>query len=110
MSTREPSNRDILSAIQGAVRDLRLELRRELKKTNEKLDNVAETVDFLKENVAMRFELDDLRQEMKQGFSNVRNEIVDHVDHFIHLHKKQEVEHLALVSRMDRHEQAGHSI
>lgn len=106
MPTREPSNREILTVLRRVAHDLRLEL----KKTNEKLDGVVETVDFLRENVAMRFELDDLRKEMKQGFSNVRNEIVDHVDHFIHLHKKQELEHLALVSRMDRHEQTKHSI
>lgn len=139
MPTHEPSNQEILSSVQtiassvqtlaqaldrvaqdvgvlkkdvGVLKDANKKLNNKLTTTNKKLDGVKETVDFLKENAAMRFEVTDLRDDLKRDIrataAALRNEIIDHVDHFVHLHKKQEVEHLALVSRMSRHEQSPH--
>ena len=63
--------------------------------------DVQETVEFVKDNAVMR-------SEFTEGMQHLENKIVDHVDHFVQLHKKQEVELVSLSHRMDRHEDTFH--
>ncbi len=91
------------------VTNLILKVHKELK--NE-LKDVRETVEFLKENAVTRdevhVELDALKTELSDKIQETRNEMINHVDHFVQLHKKQEVELVALAHRMNRHEETHH--
>lgn len=68
------------------------------------MKDVHETVDFLKEHAVTREEFDEklgnglqsLRTELRTEIRETRDEMIGHVDHFIQLHKKQEVELAAL--------------
>lgn len=118
MPTLEPSNRQILQAIQKSVQtlskqvasnttDLRTvktslaDVKSHLGTVTDDLESVKDTVEFLKENVVTR---DELRAEIR----SVRDDMISHVDHFVQLHKKQEVELVALSNRMTRHESLPH--
>ncbi len=130
MPTREPSNREILNAIKGLSGDFKslskqvAENTINIKELKTDLKDVQETVEFLKENVVLRDEFHEglntfrkevwgdfraVRSEMRIEFQSVRHEIIEHVDGFIGLYKKQELEHLALVSRVQRHEELPHN-
>jgi hypothetical protein len=91
------------------VTDLILKVHKELKG---ELKDVRETVEFLKENAVTRDELhgelDLLRSDLSDKIRETRNEMINHVDHFVQLHKKQEVELVALAHRMNRHEETHH--
>ena len=116
MSLPEPSNREILVAVQDLSKNLKdlskqvventvglKEVKGELKDVRADVSTVQETVEFLKDNAVTR-------DEFQQTVKEVRNEIVDHVDHFVKLHKKQEVELVALAHRMSRHASTGHRV
>jgi predicted nucleic acid-binding Zn-ribbon protein len=122
MPTHEPSNHVILKAVTnlaGTLTDLKKEVRdlsKQVGANTSGLRDVQETVDFLKDNAITRDEfklgletgLDGLERKLRTEIRETRNEMISHVDHFIQLHKKQEVEHLALVSRVSRHEESTH--
>lgn len=141
MPNREPSNQDLLKSIQaipvkqilGALQDLSQRVDENttaIGEMKDKLDGVAETVEFIKENAVTRDELheeltavrvevkneikavkQELRQEMGIMRSDLREEIrqtrdkmIDHVDNFISLHKQQVAKHLVLADRVSQHE------
>ncbi|MBP9762282.1 hypothetical protein KBD34_01555 [Patescibacteria group bacterium] len=78
--------KETVGSIQGESRSMRM-----------LLSDIQETVEFLKDNAVTR-------DEFQETIKEVRNEIVNHVDHFVQLHKKQEVELVAVASRLTRHE------
>ncbi len=87
-----------LATIASLILSVRDELKHELTR---EIGDVQEAVEFLKDNAVMR-------SEFREGIRHLENKIVDHVDHFVQLHKKQEVELVALSHRMDRHEDTFH--
>lgn len=68
---------------------------------NDRLDSVGDSVEFLKEQSVTR-------DEFTRGLKRVEEKIIDHVDHFVKLHKKQEVELAAVAHGLVRHEQTFH--
>lgn len=77
------------------------EVRSEFKVVRSDIQDVQEAVEFLKDNAVMR-------SEFEEGMQRLENTIVDHVDHFVQLHKKQEVELVTVAHRIDRHEHTFH--
>lgn len=69
----------------------------------DKLGAVVEAVEFLKENVLMKDEA-----ATKVELADFKSEVIGHIDHFIQLHKKQEVELVAVAHRVTRHEDTFH--
>ncbi|NCO05293.1 MAG: hypothetical protein GW939_04085 [Candidatus Magasanikbacteria bacterium] len=86
----------------------------------QKLQDILEIVTFIKDNGATKQDLQDVRTEFKQEIKEVRdelqqtqtdleqsiqqtrNEMIDHVDGFIGLHRKQEVEIAAMAMHQKR--------
>ena len=67
----------------------------------EGMGSMAETIEFVKDTAVTR-------DEFKTGLRDVENKIIDHVDHFVKLHMKQEVEIAAVAHSVIRHEQTFH--
>ncbi|MBU0531835.1 hypothetical protein KJ910_05100 [Patescibacteria group bacterium] len=80
MLDQEPTNKDILNAI-GSVK--------------EDVKDMQVTVEFIKDNAAAK-------SDVEAMVSTAKSEIVTHVDGFIGLHKKLEVELVALQSKYER--------
>lgn len=78
-----------------------LSLEEKMTSVDDRLDSVADSVEFLKEQSVTR-------DEFTRGLKQVEEKIVDHVDHFVKLHKKQEVELAAVAHGLIRHEQTFH--
>lgn len=89
-TAKKPTLETVIQAIASLTQEVR-----------EGFKDVQETVEFLKDNAVMR-------SEFEEGMQRLENKIVDHVDHFVKLHKKQEVELVSLSHRMDRHEDTFH--
>lgn len=63
------------------------------------LNEILETVIFLKDNAVTKNELEEKLSAVK---TELRNEIITHVDGFITLHKKLDTEYAALYYKYDR--------
>ncbi len=122
MPTREPSNREILNAIQGLSSDFKV-LSKQVAENTTDLKDVQETVEFLKDNAVMWDEFHEglnafrkevwgefraVRSEIPTEIQSFRHQVIQHVDGFIGLYQKQEVELAALAHRMTRHESTAH--
>ena len=74
-----------------------------------KLEDVRETVEFLKDNVPMRDEvLTKDEAATKAELVEFKSDVISHIDHFVQLHEKQDLELVALSHRMTRHEEVFH--
>ena len=113
--SKEPTLKTVVSLIKqlgGSVN----KMNNRLDGVEDKLGAVAETVEFLKENVPMRHEvvmreeLVELKNEMatKSDLAEFKSDVIGHIDHFVQLHKKQEVELVAVAHRITRHEETFH--
>lgn len=69
----------------------------------DKLGAVVETVEFLKENVLMKDEA-----ATKSELAEFKSDVINHIDHFVQLHKKQEIELVAVAHHITRHEETFH--
>ena len=98
-----------LTTVVALITSVRDELKTELKDLRGELKDVRETVDFLKENVPMRDEVA-MKDEVatKSDLADFKSDVISHVDHFVQLHKKQEIELVAVAHRMTRHEEVFH--
>lgn len=74
-----------------------------LTQLDKKIEDIGETVEFLKDNVPMRDEV-----AMKEDLAEFKSDVTGHIDHIVQLHKKQEVELVAVAHRMTRHEEVFH--
>jgi chromosome segregation ATPase len=88
--------KDLQQEFKGIKKEL-VGVKTEVRSIKEELSEVHETIDFLKDNAVTH-------DEFQTTVKEVRNEIVNHVDHFVQLHKKQEVELVSVASRLSRHE------
>ncbi len=77
----------------------RLEVR--VDRLEHETQSVRDAVEFVKDNAVTR---DEFTSEVRR----VEHAIIDHVDHFVKLHKKQEVELAAVAHGLIRHEQTFH--
>lgn len=102
---------------------------------NQKIDDILEIVNFLKDNSVTktefyefkeemtefkeemigfkeetRNEFQKVRDEMSNEFKKVRNEIINHVDAFVGLHQNLEIELSAVAHKTDRLENNVHQI
>lgn len=73
------------------------------------LQDIFEVVNFLKDNAVTKAEFNDFKSEVNQRFDGVdkefkkvREEIIEHVDAFVGLHKDLESELAAVDYRTDR--------
>lgn len=80
------------------------------------IKDVLEVVEFIRDNAVTRDDLQAVRNEMADGFKAVKNEMkedvrvvknemIEHVDGFIALYQKHEVELAAVVHRQERLEE-----
>lgn len=90
---------------------------------DKKMDDIFETINFLKDNSVTKDEFQQLsgefhqlsgefqqhvgefqsfREETKEEFRKVRSEIIDHVDGFVGLHQHLEVELAAVTNKTNR--------
>ena len=125
MPTQEPTNQELLAAIQGLgtnVQDLARQTNQENKNTNQRIDNVLEAVNSFATHVEQRFtgvdqrfesidqQFVDIRSEMatkmatKEDLSNLKSDLVTEIDRFVVLHQTLDVELVALRSRCERME------
>lgn len=74
---------------------------KEMSSLKSEVGSLVDTVEFVKDTAVTR-------DEFKAGLKEVENKIIDHVDHFVKLHKKQEVEIAAVAHSVVRHEQTFH--
>ncbi len=89
-------------------------LRRKLPEAT--IAEVFEVVTFIKDNAATKddivelkkeirrldIKIDTVKEDLEEKINSVRNEVLDHVDGFIGIAKKQEQEFSVLVARHDR--------
>ncbi len=114
LSAQEPTLKTITSTLETVVSAIvRLDgsigglqnqvnsLDKKVGSLDKRMDSLSDTVEFMKENVVTK-------DEFTSEIHRLENTIIDHVDHFVHLHKKQEVELVALGHRMTRHEETYH--
>ena len=69
------------------------------------LNDILEVVEFIRDNAVMK---EDLRLEIQRldiKIDTVKQEMIEHVDGFIALYQKHEVELAAVVSRQERVEE-----
>ncbi len=64
------------------------------------LQEILEIVGFIKDNAAMKENLD--RFATKEQLDETKNELMNHIDIFIGLHQKLDIELTALRSKYDR--------
>lgn len=95
-----PPKKPTLTTVVSLMLSLHKELRTEL--TSE-LRDIRETVDFLKDNVLMKDEA-----ATKAELVEFKSDVINHIDHFVQLHKKQDLELVSLSHRITRHEEVFH--
>ena len=83
---QEPTLKDILHAIE---------------ENRDAIQENRAVIDFLKDNMATKDDIGNVRREIKE----VKNEMIEHVDGFIALYQKHEVELAAVVARQNRLEE-----
>ncbi len=107
--SKEPTLKTVVSLIKqlgGSVNKMNSRLNGidgRLDGVEDKLGAVSETVEFLKDNVLMK---DDAAT--KSELADFKSEVIGHIDHFVQLHKKQEVELVAVAHHITRHEETFH--
>ncbi|OGH93869.1 MAG: hypothetical protein A2538_03335 [Candidatus Magasanikbacteria bacterium RIFOXYD2_FULL_41_14] len=83
---------------------------------NQMLQDIFQVVNFLKDNAIIKTEFDDFKSEVNQRFNGVdkrfdmvdlefkkvREEVIEHVDAFVGLHKDLESELAAVAHKTDR--------
>ncbi|MBU1118671.1 hypothetical protein KKH43_02240 [Patescibacteria group bacterium] len=67
--------------------------KKDLKKVKQEVSDLRETFEFFTQTAVTKDEM-----------SKMQNEIVNHIDDFLHLYKKTDEEQIALVARTDSHE------
>ncbi len=68
------------------------------------LQDILETVNFIKDYAATKDDIQELRDETQEGFKEVRNEIIENVDSFIGLHRNMDIELSSVKSAVGRNE------
>lgn len=101
------SVQDLKGSVRGLEKEMSLvkarlgALEGEVGSIKEEMGSIGETIEFMKDTAVTR-------DQFKAGLKEVENKIIDHVDHFVKLHKKQEVEIAAVAHSVIRHEQTFH--
>ena len=73
---------------------------------DKKINDILEIVSFLKDNSVTKGEFQEFREQTREEFRKVCEEIIDHVDGFVGLHQHLEVELAAVsnkTSRLENH-------
>lgn len=86
-----------------------------MKKKKATIEEVLEVVEFLKDNMVSKHEFEDVvetieflkdnmvnKNELEEKFTEIKSEIMNHMDGFIGLHQKLDTELTALRSKYDR--------
>ena len=66
------------------------------------LQNILESVEFIKDNAATKDELKDLEERIDSKLTEAKDEIMTQIDKFIALHQKLDLEMSAFRSRFER--------
>jgi predicted transcriptional regulator len=116
---QESTIKDILEAVKE-TREAVQETREAVQETREAVKENREIIDFLKENAATKDDMarldakidtveknldakiDTVERNLDAKIDTVKNEMLEHVDDFIGITKKQEEEFAATVSRVNR--------
>ena len=104
LKPKKPTLTTVVSLMMSLHKELKIEIKDLRNEVKGELREVRETVEFLKDNALVREEA-----VTKDELVDFKSDVIGHIDHFVQLHKKQELELVAVTHRVTRHEETFHT-
>ena len=121
--SKKPTLTTVVTLLKTLINQLDQKFESKFDMLQHDVKDIRETVEFLKDNALMREEavtkdefmglkneVTDLKKDVatKNDWVEFKSDVIGHIDHFVQLHKKQEVELVSVAHRVTRHEEVFH--